>query len=140
MIELNWTLLAAGTVFLLTIWALNKLLFRPLLKVLDERRARTSDLEKLAVEKLDYHEALFQEYAKKIKQERQKGYALADASRKEAMEERLQLIGETRGEAEALRENARTQIEQEVELVRQKLHRDAEAIAGVITARILEKT
>jgi len=140
MIDLNWTLLAAGTVFLLTLWALNKLLFRPLLLVLDERRARTSDLQKLAAEKLDYHDALFNEYADKIKQERQKGYAQAEASRKEAVEERQELIGKARGEAEALREKARTQIEQEVELVRQKLDRNAEEIAGVITAQILEKT
>jgi F-type H+-transporting ATPase subunit b len=140
MIDLNWTLLAAGTVFLLTLWALNKLLFRPLLQVLDERRARTSDLLKLAAEKMDYHDALFDEYADKIKQERQKGYARAEASRKEAMEERQQLIGKARGEAEDLREKARTQIEQEVELVRKKLDRNAEEIAGVITAQILEKT
>jgi F-type H+-transporting ATPase subunit b len=140
MIDLNWTLLAAGIVFLLTLWALNKLLFRPLLRVLDDRRAKTSDLRKLAVEKLEYQEALFQEYAEKIKQERQKGYALAETSRRQAMEERLQLIGVARGKAEALREQARSQIEQEVKQVRQKLHRNAEEIAGVITAQILEKT
>jgi len=140
MIDLNWTLLAAGIVFLITLWALNKLLFGPLLRVLDERRSKTSGLQKLAAEKLDYHEALFREYAEKTKQERQRGYAHAEASRKEVMAERQRLIGKARGEAEALRGKSRAQLEQEVKLVRQKLHQDAEEIAGVITARILEKT
>jgi hypothetical protein len=54
------------------------------------------------------------------------------------MEERQRLIGKARGEAEALREKSRAQIEQEVELVQQKLHENAEEIAGVITAQILE--
>jgi F-type H+-transporting ATPase subunit b len=140
MIELNWTLLAAGTVFLFTLWALNKLLFKPLLQVLDERRSETSDLQKWASEKHDYHEALFQEYSEKVKQERQKGYAQAEVSRREAMEARQKLIGKAKGEADVLREKARTQIEQEVEQVRQKLHKNAEEIAGVMTARVLEKT
>jgi len=140
MITLNWTLLAAGAVFLFTLWALNKLLFRPLLAVLDERRAKTSDLQKVAAQKLDYHESLFQEYAEKIKQERQKGYLWAESSRKEAIEERQQIIGEARSEADALREKSRSQIGQEVELVRQRLQQDAEEMAGIITAHVLEKT
>jgi len=140
MIDLNWTLLASGIVFLLTLWVLNKLLFRPLLNVLDERRAKTSDLQKLASEKLDYHDALFEKYAETIKQERKKGYARAEASRKEAMDERQLLIEKARGEAESHREKARSQIEKEVEQVRQKLQHNAEEIAGVITAQILKKT
>jgi len=139
MIELNWTLLAAGAVFLFTLWALNKLLYRPLLQVLDQRRAQTSDLRKLAADKLSYNEALFREYAEKIKQEKQKGYAEAETSRREAMEERQRLIGKARAEADNFREKARTQIDQEVELVRQRLHRNAEEIAGMIVARVLEK-
>jgi len=140
MIDINWTMLAAGIVFLITFWALTGILFRPLLGVLDERRSKTSDLQKLASEKLDYHEALFREYAEKIKQERRLGYAQAEVSRKEAMLERQQLLGKARGEAEALRVKSRAQIEQEVELVRLKLRGKAEEIARVITARILEKT
>jgi F-type H+-transporting ATPase subunit b len=139
MIDLNWTLVAAGIVFLITLWALNKLLFAPLLEVLDERLSRTSGLKKLAAERLGYYEALFREYAEKTKQERQRGYARAEASRKEAMAERQRLIGKARGEAEVLREKSRDQLEQEVKLVRQKLHQDAKEIAGVITSRILEK-
>ena len=139
MIELNWTLLAAGAVFLFTLWALNKLLYRPLLQVLDQRRAQTSDLRKLAADKLSYNEALFREYAEQIKQEKQKGYAEAETSRREAMEERQRLIGKARAEADTFREKARTQIDQEVELVRQRLHRNAEEIAGMIVARVLEK-
>lgn len=140
MITLNWTLWAAGAVFLFTLWTLNKLLFRPLLEVLDERRAKTSDLQKVAAQKLDCHESLFHQYAERIKQEKQKGYLRAESSRKEAMEERQQMIGKARSEADVLREESRSQIGQEVELVRQKLQRDAEEIAEIITSQVLEKT
>ncbi len=140
MIDLNWTLVAAGAVFLFTLWGLNKLLYKPLLHVLDERRARTVDVRKFAAEKLDYHEALFDEYSEKIKLEKQKGYARAETSRKEALEERKRLIGEARSQADALREKARSHIVQEAELVKQKLERNAEEIAEIIAAQVLEKS
>ena len=140
MITLDWTVLASAVIFLFTVWALNRLLFKPLLQVLDERRAKTSELQDLAARKVDYQEALFQEYSEKIKQEKQKGYLLAESSRKEAMEGRQKIIAEARSKGDALREKARSQIEQEVELVRQQLQQNADEIAGVITARVLEKT
>jgi F-type H+-transporting ATPase subunit b len=139
MIDLDWTVLASGVVFLFTLWALNKILFRPLLRALDQRRERTSDVQKKAAEKSEYHDTLVQQYADKIKQEKQRGYQLADTMRKNAMQERQKRISEARGEANRLRERARSQIEQEVEVVRQKLKREAEVIAGVITARVFEK-
>ena len=140
MITLDWTVLASAVIFLFTVWALNRLLFKPLLQVLDERRSKTSELKDLAARKVDYQEALFQEYSEKIKQEKQKGYLLAESSRKEAMEGRQKVIAEARDKGDALREKARSQIEQEVELVRQQLQQNADEIAGVITAQVLEKT
>jgi F-type H+-transporting ATPase subunit b len=140
MITLDWTVLASGAVFLFTVWALNRLLFKPLLSVLDERRAKTSDLRDLAAREVDYQEALFEKYSEKIKQEKQAGYLLAETSRKEAMEERQKLMTEARSEGDVLCEKARSQIEQEVELVRQQLQRSAAEIAGAITAQVLEKT
>jgi F-type H+-transporting ATPase subunit b len=139
MINLDWTVLASGIVFLVTLWALNTILFRPLLRALDQRRERTSEVQKKAAEKSEYHETLVQEYADKVKQEKQRGYQLAETMRKNAMQERQKRISEARDEANQLREKARSRIEQEVEAVRQKLQREAEAIAGVITARVFEK-
>jgi F-type H+-transporting ATPase subunit b len=139
MIELDWTLVPSGIVFLFTLWALNKVLFKPLFGALDQRRERTLDVQQKAAKKFEYHEALVKEYADKIKQEKQRGYQLAETMRKNAMQERQKRISEARGEANRLREKARSQIEQEVEVVRQKLQREAEVIAEVITARVFEK-
>jgi F-type H+-transporting ATPase subunit b len=139
MITLDWTILAAGIVFLFTLWALNKLLFKPLLDVLDQRRSLTIETREEASQKTEYREALFQKYMEKIKQEKQKGYQLAEAVRKETMEERRGRISEARSEAEVLMNRAKAEVDKEVESVRQKLKSDAEGMAELIADRVLEK-
>lgn len=139
MITLDWTILAAGIVFLFTLWALNKLLFKPLLDVLDQRRSLTIETREEASQKTEYREALFQKNMEKIKQEKQKGYQLAEAVRKETMEERRGRISEARSEAEVLMNRAKAEVDKEVESVRQKLKSDAEGMAELIADRVLEK-
>ena len=139
MITLDWTILAAGIVFLFTLWALNKLLFKPLLDVLDQRRSLTIETREEASQKAEYREALFQEYLEKIKQEKQRGYQLAEAVRKETMEERRIRISEARSEAEALMNKAKAEVDREVESVKQDLKSDAEEMAKIIANRVLEK-
>ena len=139
MITLDWTILAAGIVFLFTLWALNKLLFKPLLDVLDQRSSLTVETREEASQKAEYREALFQEYLEKIKQEKQRGYQSAEAVRKETMEERRKRISTARSEAEALMNKAKADVDIEVESVKQELKSDAEEMAKIIANRVLEK-
>jgi len=139
MITLDWTILAAGIVFLFTLWALNKLLFKPLLAVLDQRRSLTIETREEASQKTEYREALFQEYLEKVKQEKQRGYQLAEAVRKETMEKRRRRISEARSEAEALMNRAKAEVDEEAESVKQELKSDAEGMAEIIANRVLGK-
>lgn len=139
MISLDWTILAAGIVFLFTLWALNKLLFKPLLNVLDQRRSLTVETREEASQKTEYREALLREYLEKVKQEKQKGYQLVEAVRKETMEERRKRIFEARSEAESLMNKTRAEVNEEVESVKQELKRDAEEMAEIIADRVLGK-
>jgi F-type H+-transporting ATPase subunit b len=139
MLTLDWTLLAAGTVFLLTLWALNALLFRPLWRVLDERRVRGADTRAEAVRKLDFERALSEECEARLKRERQKGYQLAEAVRREAVEARQVRLAQAREHAEAQLTEAREKVRLEVESARVELKRSAEQLARIIADRILEK-
>ena len=75
----------------------------------------------------------------KIKQEKQKGYQLAEAVRKETIEERRGRISEARSEAEVLMNRAKAEVDKEVESVKQELKSDAEGMAELIANRVLEK-
>jgi F-type H+-transporting ATPase subunit b len=140
MITLDWTLMVAAAVFLLTLWALNQLLFRPLFEVLEKREALTTQTRAEAARKTEYREALYREYSDKIKEEKQKGYQLAESRRREALESRQQTVSNARREAEALLVKARAELEEEFSRVKVRLKGDAEEIANTIASRVLERT
>jgi F0F1-type ATP synthase membrane subunit b/b' len=72
----DWTLPVASLIFLITLWALNKLLFQPLFRVLDERRSRTIELRQRALTELEYERELMEQYHSRMREERQAGYRL----------------------------------------------------------------
>ncbi|HLV02092.1 MAG TPA: ATP synthase F0 subunit B [Acidobacteriota bacterium] len=139
MLSVDWTLLASGLIFLFTLWALNRVLFKPLFQVLDQRKAQTVDLQAEASAKLDYYSRLVDEYEERIKQEKQQGYQEAEKLRQEALEIRQQKLIEARNEAAGLLEKARQQIEAETEAARERLQRDSEELAATIATRILAR-
>lgn len=139
MITLDWTLLAAGAVFLLTLWALNSFLFRPLFRILDERRSQTVETQRRASEKIEYRKALAAEYENKLKEERKEGYRLAEAIRHEALEQRQLKLSQTKAQAQERLTKTRQEIQQDIESAKADLQRSAEEMSLNIAHRILEK-
>ena len=140
MINPDWTLPVASLVFLITLFALNKLLFQPLLRILDTRRERTVEMRQKAQKELEYQQALLEEYTARIKQEKQAGYRLADSLRAAALQERQQTMAQARTDAEQVLKQAKNEIRAEADKARQRLQQESEEVAGLITARVLQRT
>ncbi len=140
MINPDWSLPVASLIFLITLFALNKLLFQPLLKILDVRRGRTIELRQKAQKELEYQQALLDEYTSRIKQEKQAGYKLADRLRAAALQERQQIMIQARADAEQVLKQAKDEIRSEADKARERLQQDSEEVARLITARVLQRT
>ncbi|MFB3905290.1 MAG: ATP synthase F0 subunit B [Acidobacteriota bacterium] len=140
MINPDWTLPVASLIFLITLFALNKLLFQPLLQVLDIRRERTSEMRQKAQKELEYQQALLEEYTSRIKQEKQAGYRLADSLRAAALQERQKTLAQARADAEQVLKQAKEEIRVEAAKARQRLQQESEEVARLITARVLQRT
>ncbi len=139
MITIDWTILAAATIFLVTLFALTQLLFRPLFRVLDERREQTSDLRQQAEETLDRYQLLLEKYQERVQEEKRSGYKMAESLRNEVLKERQRRISEARAEAESQRERARDEILQELAFAQRQIKGEAEGIAQIIAAKVLER-
>ena len=139
MIKPDWSLAVAAAIFLVALFSLHALLFRPLLRVLDERKARTVDLRQQTRGLLERQQALLADCQIRIKEERQLGFRLADTQRADALKVRQGRIQEARAAAENALAKAREQVQAEQEAARAQLGRDCEEIAGVIAARVLER-
>lgn len=140
MIELDWTLLASAAVFLFTLWGLHTFLFRPLFQVVDRRDGLTTETRREATRKMKHQSALQEKYSERIKAEKLEGYQLAESTRRKAMEERQARLSRAREEAEERLGEARTSYRREMEAARSRLAQDAEEMAEILAARILEKS
>ena len=84
MISLDYSVLAAFVVFMTLVWVLNRILFRPLMRVRDERDRRTTGLVAEANKQLEHQSDLFDKYQATIKNARMEGYQLQEQARSEA--------------------------------------------------------
>jgi len=137
MISIDWTIIATGIVFLLTLLAMNSILFKPLLRVMDERNSLTAGAMEEAENKRRDLSDLVESYSNSIKEARQKGYETVDSVRKEASARRMEMIAKAREDASAEMQKVREQVQQEVELARKELQSEVESIADSITAKII---
>lgn len=137
MIDLNWTLLPSVAIFLITLFVLNRLLFRSLFRILDERRARTAHVRQQTQDTLKRFQSLLEQYEERIREQKERGYKLAESVRGEALREQQATISEARSRAEELGREARDQIHEELTAAQTRLKREAKEIAPIIVARIL---
>lgn len=140
MIELDWTVLVAAPVFLLTLFALNRLLFQPLFRVLDERGSRTTGLLQRVEELHQQYERRFQDYQRQIREEKRNSYQLAEAVRQEALQLRQQRIADAKTTAAGMVKDSHERLRGEVAGTKEKLEQEIHEIARTISNRVLERS
>lgn len=140
MITLDWTLAAAAIVFLLTLWALNSLLFRPLLAAIDRRMQLTEGARQRAAQLRQQQEQVLETCTEKVKEEKLRGYQYAEEVRRRSLEERQQRLARAREEAEQQLRTAREALRSEVETSRRLLAEQAREAAELLASRLLQRT
>jgi len=115
MISLNATFIIQVVNFLLLMWALNRLLFRPILKNLEEREER--------IERLAKNTEALSLQAKETKKEHEKKVRQAQT---EALEEKEKARSESAGEAERFVKKALSEAERGLAEARGLIAREAE--------------
>lgn len=136
----------AIVVFLTTlvlVWILDRALFQPVLRVLDERERRTRGFESEAKAILAECEHKLSYYEDVLRRTRAEGYRLIEQRRQQALRERDQMIAQTKSEvAEAVR-RAKEQLREQVMEAKRDLEADAlrlaQDIIGTVVGRRLEE-
>lgn len=140
MISLDWSIVPAIIIFVLTILALNYLLFRPVLRVQAEREKRTTGLMTQTRRDLDHHLQLFDQYQATIKNARMDGYRLIEKARSEALLYRSSTLESGRNDAEQLIREARDSIQSQVLAAKVRLEYEAQEMARRIASAILQRS
>jgi len=123
--------------FLIIIWALNILLYRPIRKILIDRKEKVTSLEQ-NVEKLNEDAAGKDEaFLSGIKDARARGSNEKELLLKEGAEEEKKIIEQINQKAQANLAEVREKIAKDAENVRASLHKEIDTFANAISEKIL---
>lgn len=125
--------------FLVTVWALNKLLFKPLFQVLQERQRNTKGTLEESNKTLQHYTDLFNRYQQSIRETRLAGYKSQEQVRAEALRERAGIIGAAKTEAEKVILEAKDKINADVQRAKASISKDAKEMAETILDLVLQR-
>jgi len=139
-ITLNITLVIQIAIFLTLMILLNQILFKPMVRVLENRRAWTEGRRKAAAEAEAEAEAIWAEYQRRLQDAR------ADADRvkldivRQGETERQKIVDAALAQAEKAVGEVRAQVRAEVQEARRVLEAEATALASAAAQVILGRT
>ncbi len=116
---------------------LNRLLFKPVLRVMEERERAIRSARELAERSANEARLASLEFEKKTAGARAELYRQMDEMRRAAMNERAEIMSRTRAEAESEIAAATAKLTAEAEEARRRLGAEADALGAAVAERIL---
>ena len=136
-IQPNITLVFVLILFLIFVFVLNQILFKPISKVLTERESLTEGAAAEARAAARQYQTRLANYEETIRQARAETYRRLEQSRKAALEDRQKLVDAARAQSESEISVAREQIAAEAVAARFELDQESGQIAQQISRTIL---
>jgi F-type H+-transporting ATPase subunit b len=137
LVDIDATLFILVGVFLFLYIVLRITLFRPVLRVLDERERRIDGAKAEAKAMQERAEGAMSEYEAFVREARSKGAELKAALRQEGQRIERTLLDEVRRETEAQLAQGKAELRSEMERQATALSREAETLARRAAERLL---
>ncbi|MEN6476316.1 MAG: ATP synthase F0 subunit B [Syntrophaceae bacterium] len=137
MIELNWSIFVQMFNFLLLMFILNKILYKPILKVLEEREKKIGDGQQEVKELAAQGNKLVATYNEKLQAAKVEAMASKGNARKQAVEQVNVIIQDARGKAEQEILQVRQRVASEIEAAKKELEPELASMAATIAEQVL---
>jgi F-type H+-transporting ATPase subunit b len=137
MISLNATLFIQVVNFLLLMWILNRLLFGPIVRAIEEREEKIRRLLKNTEEISSQAQGVKEDYEKKMKQAHVKAFEAKEKVRTEGVEEAGRAVKKALSEAEKSLTETRGVVTLEAERAREEFGSLSQEISREIYRKIL---
>jgi len=137
LLTINGTLIAQLVIFLLVLGVLYRLAWGPLLRILNERRARIAQGVEATQKAMQELEAAERERQAKLEEARREAQTILDRIAKQGEDLRKELEVKAREQAEALIAKARAEIQQERQKAVQDLRSRVADLAVMAAGRII---
>ena len=126
--------------FLFAIWVLNTLLYKPIRKILNQRKEKISGLE-LAIETSNRDAGEKDEaFGEGVKDARARGFKEKESLKQQAADEEKSIIADINRKAQEELVQIREKIRKDAEVARESLQKEVDGFADQITQKILGRT
>lgn len=133
------TLIIHIAIIITMVFILNKILFRPINRTLEERDNRTQGRSQEAREIIQRVGGSLSRYEDSLRRARAEGYRLLEQQQADALNERQSKIASVRQEVEAIIGEQRGKIQEQVGEARITLEDEARRVAASISSQILRR-
>jgi len=137
MIELNWSIFVQMFNFLLLMFILNKILYQPILKILEEREKKISDGQQEVKDLAAQGNKLVATYNEKLQAAKVEAMASKANARKQAVEQVNAVIQDARAKAEQEILQVRQRVANEIEAAKKELEPELASMAATIAEQVL---
>lgn len=134
--NVNWTFVINLVQFLLLVWLLNRIIYRPLIRFMDEREARVSVQVKEAERQRAEAQSMKEQRAAELRQVNLEARKTLEQARHEAANERARIRLEAQNQANDIVLAAQRQAQAQLEPIRNELEKQIEPLAQTVVARI----
>jgi F-type H+-transporting ATPase subunit b len=137
LLTLNATLIAQLLIFLVTLFALYRLAWGPLLRIFEDRRRRIQEGLDAAEQSKRDREAAERDYRARLEEARREGQRILDGVAKQGEQLRQELEVKARQEAESIITRARSEIDAERQRAVQDLRRQVADLAILAASKVV---
>ena len=137
MIELDWTLFVQIINFLVLVFLLNMVLFRPIRRIIVARQARMTAYEEDISGLADNQQGILGEVEQQLAAARRDGLGLREKLRQEGSQEESSLLEQVKKEVDAEWTQVEAKIKKDVAKAREALRAQAQDFATALSAKIL---
>jgi len=139
LLSVNYTVFIQIIVFLIAIFILNKLVFKPFLNLVDRRDKLTRGAIEEAHELEGKVKSIIEEYDAKIKEAREIATQERNKLIAEGQAVSSEILGKAREETTTLLNEAKMKLEADTKEMKDKLRGDIDGLAAVIASKVLGK-
>lgn len=140
MVEINGTILIQIVNFLVLIFVLNIVLYKPIRSILRQRKERMQGLENSAQSTVLQAEERNQAYTDGLKEARLKGQKEKEVLMKAAKDEEQAIVAKINANGQQELAAVKEKITKDTDAVRNALEKEVDAFASAISQKILGRT
>lgn len=134
-----WTMIFTWVNLIILVLIMKKLLFKPVLKMLEARDKEVSEMYREAETAQSSAQSLEKEYSEKLSSAKEEAAKIMKDAKHDATLRGEEIVGEAKREASAILEKAQKEIEREKEAAISEIKNDIASIAVDIAQKVIEK-